>query len=217
MGPYLIAPLRAARAEAAWLGGDLARAAAEVRAGEAILVGDENGWLIGELAFWAWKLDPSFEAPRGVASPYALLFSGSPGEAAAAWSAIGCPYREAQALAESDREADLRRALAILLDLGAQPFASMVAARLKERGARGIARGPRSSTRNNPAGLSQREMEVALLLSEGLRNAEIADRLVISPKTVDHHVSSVLTKLGARDRHDAARRAADLGITGPAT
>ena len=213
MSPYLMVPLRVARAEAAWLAGDLARADAEVQAGGAACRAKRTGgWSVSWLS-GPGKLRPSFRVRSGIAKPYALLLSGRLREAAAAWSALGCPYQEAVALAESDREEDLRRALAILLELGAQPLASMVAARLKATGARGIAHGPRSSTRANPAGLSQREMDVVLLLSQGMRNAEIADRLVISPKTVDHHVSSVLSKLGARDRHDAVRRAADLGIT----
>jgi DNA-binding NarL/FixJ family response regulator len=66
-------------------------------------------------------------------------------------------------------------------------------------------RGPRPSTRANPAGLTAREVEVLDLLVEGLRNAEIAERLVITEKTAGHHVSAILGKLGVRSRHDAAR------------
>ena len=51
-----------------------------------------------------------------------------------------------------------------------------------------------------------------LLIADGLRNAEIAERLDVSPKTVDHHVSSILRKVGARDRHEAARIAAALDL-----
>ena len=61
-----------------------------------------------------------------------------------------------------------------------------------------------------PAGLTPRQLEVLSLLSEGLTNAEIADRLVVSPRTVDHHVAAVLTKLGATTRREAARRAVEL-------
>ena len=208
-----LCPFRVQRAEAAWLAGDLALAASEIEMARASLGPHENVWMTGEVAYWLWKLDLASDLPSPVAEPYALLFAGHPDKAAAAWAAVGCPYDEALALAESDEESDLRRALAILQGLDAAPAAAMVTAKLRATGARGIARGPRSSTRVNPAGLSQREMDVVQLLSEGMRNAEIADRLVISPKTVDHHVSSVLTKLGARDRHDAVRRAADLGIT----
>jgi DNA-binding NarL/FixJ family response regulator len=66
-------------------------------------------------------------------------------------------------------------------------------------------RGPRQSTRANRGGLTAREVEIVGLLDEGLRNADIAERLHLSAKTVDHHVSSVLSKLGVKTRGEAAR------------
>ena len=57
--------------------------------------------------------------------------------------------------------------------------------------------GPRAPTRANPAGLTARQLEVLSLLAAGLTNAEIADRLVVSPRTAEHHVAAVLAKLGA--------------------
>jgi DNA-binding NarL/FixJ family response regulator len=80
---------------------------------------------------------------------------------------------------------------------------------------RGLARGPRPATRANPANLTARELEVLTLVAEGLRNAEIAQRLFISIKTVDHHVSAILTKLGVRSRQEAAMAATRLGIVSP--
>jgi DNA-binding CsgD family transcriptional regulator len=62
--------------------------------------------------------------------------------------------------------------------------------------------------------LTARELEVLALVADGLRNADIARRLSISPKTVDHHVSAILAKLGVPTRGAAARVAARLGITG---
>ena len=88
----------------------------------------------------------------------------------------------------------------------------MAARRLRDLGARDVPRGPRASTRANPAGLTARELEVSSLLAEGLTNAEIADRLIVSAKTVDHHVSSVLTKLGVTSRRQVAQAARQLGL-----
>jgi len=66
-------------------------------------------------------------------------------------------------------------------------------------------RPPRRSTLDNPAGLTAREAEILALLPSGLRNVDIASRLHISPKTVDHHISSILAKLGVESRHQAAK------------
>jgi DNA-binding NarL/FixJ family response regulator len=78
-----------------------------------------------------------------------------------------------------------------------------------------VPRGPRPTTRQNPAGLTARELEVLVLLAEGLRNAQIAERLVVAQKTVDHHVSAILRKLDAPTRGQAAAAAARLGLLDP--
>jgi DNA-binding NarL/FixJ family response regulator len=208
----VVCPLRAARAEAAWLEGDNATAAAEAGAGLAVVLEHTSSWWRGELAFWAWKAAAVDDRPDGCAEPYELHMDGRFLEAAAAWEAIGCPYQRALALADSSDEADQREALAAFHVLGARPAAALAAARLRAQGARRIPRGPRSPTRANPAGLTPREMEVLALVADGLRNTEIADRLVVSPKTVDHHVSTVLAKLGVPNRQAAARQAARLGL-----
>ena len=61
-------------------------------------------------------------------------------------------------------------------------------------------------------GLTARQLEVLALVAEGLTNTEIAERLVVSPRTAEHHVAAVLTKLGATTRREAARRAAELRL-----
>ncbi|WP_291411734.1 response regulator transcription factor [Actinophytocola sp.] len=71
-------------------------------------------------------------------------------------------------------------------------------------------RGRASTTRRNPGGLTDRQLEVVRLLGRGLSNAEIAREMVLSPKSVEHHVGAVLTKLGAASRLEAAQR---LGIS----
>jgi DNA-binding NarL/FixJ family response regulator len=118
----------------------------------------------------------------------------------------------ALAIADADDDDALRQAVEELQSLGARPAAAIVARRLRRRGIRGVPRGPRKSTRENPAGLTARELEVLAMLAEGLRNADIAERLVLSEKTVDHHVSAILRKLNVRTRGEAAAEAARLGL-----
>jgi len=84
--------------------------------------------------------------------------------------------------------------------------------KLKHLGVKHIPRGPRESTRNNPAQLTNRQIDILVLLKEGLQNTEIADRLFISPKTVDHHVSAILSKLATNTRTKAVNEAMRLGI-----
>jgi DNA-binding CsgD family transcriptional regulator len=205
-----IGPVRAARAEAAWLAGDLDLTREEAGAAFEAALSGSDPWMLGELAFWLWRARGLDEAPENAAVPYVLLIGGRAVEAAAWWRMIGCPYEAAMAALDLDDEAALREAHQTLEGLGARPLADRVARRLRERGAKDIPRRPRQSTRANPAGLTARQLEVLRLVAEGLRNAEIADRLCVSPKTVDHHVSALLSKLGARSRSEAAGRAAEI-------
>ena len=201
-----LGPVAVARAEAAWLEGDPAAARAVV--GDALdlaerIAGQAWPWLAGELAFWLWRLGgpdrlPTGGLPDGVAEPFVLQMAGAWDAAAERWRALGCPYEAAGALADSDQEPQLRTALTELERLGARPLAARVARKLRELGVRGVARGPRPATRANPANLTARETEVLALVTEGLRNADIARRLFVSPKTVDHHVSAILAKLGVQ-------------------
>jgi predicted ATPase/DNA-binding CsgD family transcriptional regulator len=171
--------------------------------------------LRGEILFWWRKLEGPGErfADSGVATPYRLLFAGDWRGAADIWSALGAPYEQALSLLEGDEEAQ-RAALAILGALGATAAAARAQAQMRARGLRNLARGPRASTRANPAGLTRREMEVLKLLDRGLANARIAEKLCISPKTVDHHVSAILAKLDASSRGEAAAVARSGGLIG---
>jgi DNA-binding NarL/FixJ family response regulator len=132
--------------------------------------------------------------------------------AALAWDAVGCRYDAALALLDEGTEASLRAALERFEQLGAGPAAAVARRQLRALGARSVPAGARAATRQHPAGLTAREQQVLDLVSAGSTNEEIAARLFISVKTVDHHVSSVLGKLGARTRRDAAAEAVRLGL-----
>ncbi len=213
-GEQRLARVAAARAEAAWLArtDDVAFEADRARH-LAHEVG--NPWEIGELACWRWRAGIREEIPPRAAEPYALEMTGDWARAAESWASRSCPYEAALALASADDEDALRRALDELRRLGARPAAAIVERRLRERGARGLPRGPRPRTRGNPSGLTDRELEVLALLAEGLRNSEIAERLVVAEKTVAHHVSAILGKLDVRTRGEAGAQATRLGLTGP--
>ncbi len=149
--------------------------------------------------------------PGPIAEPFARQIAGDWQGAAALWAQIGCPYEQALALADGDAEG-MRNALALFERLGAQPVMALVRRRLRQQGVGGIPRGPRPSTRTNQAGRQTRQLEVLRLIAEGLSNAEIAGRLFTSPKTVEHHVSAVLTKLGAHSRAKAISAAHHLEL-----
>jgi DNA-binding CsgD family transcriptional regulator len=211
-GGELMYPLSSARAEAALLAGDDRRAVQEIAASLGVFDGPSNPWLVGEFAFWARQSGIDWSCPTPPAEPYAFFLDGHPDKAAAAWAALGCPYDEALCLMASEEGSQVERALSIFRTLGALPATRMATARLAELGVRRVPRGPRAATRRNPAGLSEREVQVLALLAAGKRNSEIARQLVLSTRTVDHHVSAILSKLDVRSRYEAGRKAVELGI-----
>jgi len=203
--------VRAARAEAAWLSGDATRTVAEARIVYDLALEKRHLWFAGELAYWQWKAGALDAAPDWIAEPYATQIGGDARAAADAWAARGCPYEAARALAETEDEEALRESLAVLEGLGARPAALDVRQSLRSLGT-SVPRGPRAATRENPVALTARELEVLELVGEGLRNAEIAERLVLSRRTVDHHVSAILRKLDAHTRGEAVATAARLAL-----
>jgi DNA-binding CsgD family transcriptional regulator/tetratricopeptide (TPR) repeat protein len=207
-----ISPVAAARAEVAWYRGDLQRAAEEAARAFSLAPWHGDAWTQGELALWGRRSDPGFTLPSRLARPYELMIAGDWQSAAEAWTQAGMPYERALALADGP-EAALREALAILESLGAGPLAAIVRQRLRDLGVQGIPRGPRASTRGNPAGLTAREVQVLQLLVQGHTNTELARRLHVATKTVDHHVSAILAKLEVRSRTEAVAAAFGLGIT----
>jgi DNA-binding CsgD family transcriptional regulator/energy-coupling factor transporter ATP-binding protein EcfA2 len=207
-----LALLAGARAEAAWLRGDHAAVHAHVATVyDRLLPPDFVTPIQAELAYWLTRAGQP-TAPVLAQTPYGLQAAGDWKAAAAAWQAAGCPYEHAAALAESPDPDDRLAALSQLDALGARPLAALVRAGLRHLGVASIPRGPAAATRRNPAGLTTRQLEVLRLLSAGLTNPEIADRLVLSTRTVDSHVGAVFGKLGIASRRDAAIRAAELGV-----
>jgi DNA-binding CsgD family transcriptional regulator len=207
-----IEAVAAARAEVAWLRGDREGVAQATEVAFDLAKRVQAKGVVGELASWRRRAGISEEIPADVAEPYALQLSGDWEGAAALWAQIGCPYEAALARADGDDDA-LHRALAELQELGAHPAAAIVARRLRAGGARGLPRGPRRVTRENPANLTPREVEVLALVAQGLRNRQIAERLFLSPKTVGHHVGAILRKLDVQTRGEAGAAARGLGIS----
>ena len=202
-----LGPVRAARAEAAWLASDAAQTASEARAAYELAVAQQHPWFAGELAYWRWLAGDLDTLPDVAAEPFRLQISGDVRAAATAWERLHCPYEAARARSESDDEDELRAGLVSFEHLGARPMTTRLSKQMRERGLQAIPRGPRPATRANPAGLTARQVAVLRLIAEGLGNRAIAERLYISPKTVEHHVSAILTKLDAGDRAEAVEKA----------
>lgn len=197
-------------AEAYWLAGDMPRATAEARRGLEVAVRTGQPWFIGELAFWLWRCGERSPAPAAAAEPFRLVIDGDWRGAAAHWAELGCTYLHASCLTHGDAAATTE-ALRVFDRLGAVAPARRLRADLRERGLR-VPRGPRATTAADPTGLTGRQQEVLMLIADGLSNADIAAHLTLSAKTVDHHVSAVLAKLGVSSRGRAAAEARERGL-----
>ena len=173
------------------------------------------GWAGLRLEAWAAVAGLEGKPDERMSAPHAAMVRRDWLGAADAYGEVGWTYDRALMLSLLDDEESLVEALEIARGLGAEPLVRRAAGRLRELGLR-VPPGPREATRANPAGLTARQLEVLELLVEGLTNAEIAERLVVSPRTAEHHVAAVLRKLGATTRRDAVRRAAELEVVGPA-
>ena len=210
-------PLRAARAELALLQGRPDAARAEADAGLALLSQTDLSWEWELLLYLKWRADgglpvrhPSGGANGTASGPHGVHMQGDWRAAADAWERIGCPYERAEALADGDVPA-MEEALQAFLALGAAAAADRVRQDLRRAGVTRLRRGPRASTRAHPAGLTRRESEILGLLAENLSNPVIGERLFVSPKTVEHHVSAILGKVGVCTRDEAVVEARRRG------
>jgi DNA-binding CsgD family transcriptional regulator/tetratricopeptide (TPR) repeat protein len=208
--------VRAARAELLWLSGRPDLACHEAAEAYQQALGQADPWKLGSLAIWMWRLGARGEDLAGLPEPYALEIAGDWRGAAAAWERLGRTYDAALTrIVCSQDETELRAAIAVMDGVGARATAAAGRRQMKALGMP-IPRGPRTATRAAPAGLTAREQEVLALLSQGMRDREISRRLFISERTVHHHVSTVLAKIGVSSRTAAALKAVQMGIQTPA-
>jgi DNA-binding CsgD family transcriptional regulator/tetratricopeptide (TPR) repeat protein len=203
--------IAALRAELAWLAGTTSRwIAEEADSGPAVPFAVR--WFAGETEAWRHRAGLDSGDAADLPVPYRMEITGDADGAARWWHERGCAYDAALALGCSGDRLLMRRALDILLDLGAQPAVAVVTRQLRALGEQGLRRGPRSATAASTAGLTSRETEVLTLLADGLSNTEIATQLVLSGRTVDNHTAAIFRKLGVRNREAARAAAQRLGL-----
>jgi len=199
--PGYVAMARLAATEAAWLADDPDTARHQLRLLGPLLTPMQCKQKAAVLA-WRKRLGlATDEVP--VVAPYAVQVQGPPRRAAETWDALRMPYHAALALADSDDDADLREAVD-RLDASSPAAARVVRRRMRSLGLRAVPAGARPATRRDPHGLTRREREVLELVGQHLTNEQIADHLTLSVRTVHHHVSAVLAKLGVTSRREAA-------------
>jgi DNA-binding CsgD family transcriptional regulator len=212
--PMRVLPAASALVERAWLLGGH-----EGLDEAAVLLQTHRGpgldWVRGDLAVWLRRAGlAAVDAGLAVAAPYRLQLEGDHLAAADRWQALGSPYEQALALIDSGDIDAARSALDLLDRLGADAVASKVRQDLRLQGVAVVPGRRRASTRENPHGLTARQVDVLRLLEEGLTNEQVARRLYISPKTADHHVSAILAKLQVPSRQHAVRAGRELGLLG---
>ncbi|HET7531070.1 MAG TPA: LuxR C-terminal-related transcriptional regulator, partial [Mycobacteriales bacterium] len=200
------ADLHALRAEAAWLAGRPEDGHDDALTALGYVAGLDP-WFAGDMAVLARRVGVDDVGPVEVAPPHRLSLDGDHRGAARMWRDLGCVYDEALALIDAGEEDTLREALAILDRMGARATMAIAQTALRDLGVRSIPRGSRAGSRKDRWGLTARERDVLARLRAGSTNADIARELVLSERTVDHHVSNVLAKMGVTSRHEAARLA----------
>ncbi len=211
MEPQRIVPVMAALLEYEWIAGK--------RLIESTILDDivnmikqkGNANESSVFAFWLLKVRNQKVPLREIFEGYKTDNSILAMKAANLWKRLGCPYEQALALFEGN-DNDKRNAISIVHELGADAVYEKMKFEMRASGIKHIPRGIRKSTRSNPANLSNRELDVLQLLKEGLQNKEIAGKLFISAKTVDHHISAIFFKLDVNSRTKAVQEAIHLDI-----
>ncbi|MGC4104135.1 helix-turn-helix transcriptional regulator [Ferruginibacter sp.] len=204
-------PVLAALLEYEWLTGEIYIEQKEIDTLIALI--RESDAVVDNSNFIFW-----LQKARGVAVKGIRIYEGyqvdnkaAAKKAAAIWEKTGAPYEQSLALFEGTEE-QKRTAVSMVHELGAVATSEKLKQLMRNSGIKNIPRGIRKSTQANAAHLTQREIDIVTLLKDGLQNKEIASKLFISPKTVDHHISSLLFKLDVNSRTKAAQEATRLGI-----
>jgi DNA-binding CsgD family transcriptional regulator/tetratricopeptide (TPR) repeat protein len=213
--PQWIIPVHAVRAELRWLSGHSTLALEEARSGYEQGLGRVDPWTLGQVAIWLARLLGPAAITADLPEPYTLEITGQHAAAADAFERIGRTYDAAIVRLQSSQEDQIRKAICTFDTLGAEAASTRARRRMRELGIGNIPRGPRPATRSAPGGLTAREQEVLVLLVEGLPDKAISHRLVISERTVHHHVSAILAKIGVTSRSAAGREAVRMGIGTP--
>lgn len=214
--PQNIVPIRLALVEAAWLAAD--RSTCHAQLAELMNLDHEkfDPWELGEIAVWRRRATMPGEldgAVDRIPAARAAELDGDAAAAAAEWQRLGLPYEQALSLLQirgPEANAALARAVVVLEEMKARPAATFARNVARRLGAEGQLprrrRGSYAETRRHPLGLTRREQEVLGWMIRGAGNKQIARRLSRSSRTVEHHVSSLLGKLGVANRMEAMLR-----------
>ena len=202
--------VRVALTEAAWLRGDRIEALRQLQAAREKPAVARFARSAAELSVWGFRHGIEFEPSPAAPEPILLELAGDWRGAIRGWRQLEAPYEAALAALPGDDRA-ARTAIAGLHQLGGAAAARAFARHRAALGAR-PARGPRRATRAHPAGLTRREQEVLEQLATGATNPAIAAALHLSERTVVHHVSAILHKLGAATRLAAIEQARVRGL-----
>lgn len=197
----LILPTCRALSEGYWLRGQTQKARSTVEQGWAHGCQADDPWLTGQLMVWGHRLGLNLQTGNPVATIYQLEMDGHMLEAASQWALLGAPFEQAICLMRCGG-AHLQKAADLFAQQGAPLALDLTRAQARAQGVRGIRRGPYAAARDNDSGLTARELQIYELLVRGMSNADISNSLNRSVRTIEHHASKVLAKLGVRSRAD---------------
>ena len=206
-----IIPVVAASLEYEWLTGTAIIENAALEAAVSMALQIDSIYENSKFGYWLLKARKQQLALKEFYEGYKVHDQTTAIKAAAIWEKLGCPYEQALALFDGG-DTHKRKAINIVHELGAVAVCEKMKQAMRGYGIKSIPRGIRKTTSNNAAHLTQRELDVLVLLKQGLQNKEIAATLFISAKTVDHHISAILFKLDVNTRVKAVQEAISLAI-----